>query len=318
MTESIWLIGAGIMAQEYVRVLTVLKQPFEVIGRSESSAISFKKATGIEVKTAGLKSALKKKTAPRVAIVAVGLEQLAEVTKDLIRSGTKYILLEKPGALTFEEIYSLNSLVNEKKAEVLIAYNRRFYHSVQQMRKLIKKDGKALSMNFEFTEWEHVIKNLKTSRGVKKRWLIANSSHVIDLAFNLCGKPKDWKYWHAGSLDWHPSSSRFCGSGITDQGIMFSYLSDWQTPGRWGLEIMTNKRRLILRPMEQLQEIKKGSVLAETIEPENEIDKEFKPGLFLQTKNFLEKNSSLFCSLPEQVENIKIYSKIAECDSKYL
>ena len=81
--------------------------------------------------------------------------------------------------------------------------------------------------------------------------------------------------------------------------------------GAWGLELMTAKRRLILRPMEQLQAIKLGSVLAETIDPENEIDKDFKPGLFLQTKNFLEGNTSAFCTLSEQVENIKIYSKIA-------
>ena len=315
MTSPIWLIGAGAMAREYAFVLKALKQPFEVIGRSESSARLFKKATGCNVKTSGLQLALKKTAAPVAAIVAVGVEQLAEATKDLICSGTKYILLEKPGALNLEEIHSLNLLANKKKAKVFVAYNRRFYHSVQQTKYFIKKDGGALSMNFEFTEWEHAIKPLKSA--VKECLLIANSSHVIDLAFYLCGKPKEWKCWNAGSLDWHTTSARFCGSGITDQGIMFSYLSDWQAPGRWSLEIMTNKRRLILRPMEQLQQIKKGNILAENIKPENQIDQDFKPGLFLQTKKFLEgKHSYLFCSLSEQVENIKIYSKIAGYSSK--
>jgi predicted dehydrogenase len=310
MRSTIWLIGAGAMAREYAFVLKALKQPFEVVGRSVSSASSFKKATGCNVKISGLQSALKKAAAPVAAIVAVGVEQLAEATKDLIYSGTKYILLEKPGALNLEEIYSLNLLANKKKAKVFVAYNRRFYQSVQQTKDLIKKDGGALSMNFEFTEWEHAIKPLKSA--VKERLVIANSSHVIDLAFYLCGKPKKWKCWHAGSLDWHPASARFCGSGITDQGIMFSYLSDWQAQGRWSLEIMTNKRRLILRPMEQLQEIKKGSILVKNINSENTIDTDFKAGLFLQTKKFLKREDSyLFCSLPEQVENIKIYYKIA-------
>jgi predicted dehydrogenase len=220
-------------------------------------------------------------------------------------------LLEKPGALNLKEIHALNLLAIEKRAEVLIAYNRRFYHSVQKMKESIVEDGGALSINFDFTEWAHAVKLLQCNLNVKKNWLIANSSHVIDLAFHLCGKPKDWKSWHDGSLDWHPASARFCGSGITDQGIIFSYLSDWQCPGRWGLELMTAKRRFILRPMEQLQVIKLGSLLAETIEPENEIDKDFKPGLFLQTKNFLEETRSAFCTLPEQVENMKTYSKIA-------
>ena len=310
MKLPIWLIGAGAMAQEYALVLKALKQPFEVIGRSESSAISFKKATGCNVKTSGLKSALKKNAAPVAAIVAVGVEQLAEVTKNLIYSGTKYILLEKPGAINLQDIQSLNWLANKKKAKVFIAYNRRFYHSVQKTKDFIKKDGGVLSMNFEFTEWEKTIKPLKNA--VKKSLLITNSSHVIDLAFYLCGKPKDWKYWHRGRLDWHPASARFCGSGITDQGIMFSYLSDWQTSGRWSLEIMTRKRRLILRPMEQLQQIKKGSVLIENIKVKKQRDGDFKPGLFLQTKKFLKKEDiNLFCSLSEQVKNIKIYSKIA-------
>lgn len=310
MTSPIWLIGAGAMAQEYAFVLKALKQPFEVIGRSESSARSFKKATGCNVKTGGLHSALKKVAAPVAAIVAVEVEQLAEATKDLIYSGTKYILLEKPGALNLKEIQSLNLFANKKKAKVFVAYNRRFYHSVKQIKDFIKRDGGVLSVNFEFTEWEHATRSLKSV--VKKRLLISNSSHVIDLAFYLCGKPKDWKCWHAGSLDWHTASARFCGSGITDQGIMFSYLSDWQAPGRWSLEVMTNKRRLILRPMEQLQQIKKGSILVENIKSDSRIDLDFKPGLFLQTKKFLEgRGSYLLCSLSEQVENIKIYSKIA-------
>ena len=310
-TPSIWLIGASTIAQNYALVLTNLNHRFEVICRSESSALIFEKVTEKKVRTGGLKVNLKKDVAPEIAIVAVGIEQLANVTEDLIRAGTKRILLEKPGALNLEEIYSLNFLANEKNVEVLIAYNRRFYHSVQQLQKFIIEDGGVLSINFEFTEWAHKIKPLVKSFGVKERWLIGNSSHVIELVFHLCGKPMDWKCWHRGSLDWHPTSARFCGSGITDKGVMFSYLSDWQAPGRWGLELMTAKRRFILRPMEELQVIKLGSILVEKINPENQIDKDFKPGLFQQTKKFLEGKNHLFCTLSEQSENMKIYSKMA-------
>ena len=310
-TPSIWIIGASTIAQNYALVLTNLNHRFEVICRSESSALIFEKVTEKKVRTGGLKVNLKKDVAPEIAIVAVGIEQLANVTEELIRAGTKRILLEKPGALNLEEIYSLNFLANEKNVEVLIAYNRRFYHSVQQLQKFIIEDGGVLSINFEFTEWAHKIKPLVKSFGVKERWLIGNSSHVIDLVFHLCGKPMDWKCWHRGSLDWHPTSARFCGSGITDKGVMFSYLSDWQAPGRWGLELMTAKRRFILRPMEELQVIKLGSILVEKINPENQIDKDFKPGLFQQTKKFLEGKKHLFCSLSEQSENMKIYSKMA-------
>lgn len=309
--SNLWLIGSGIMAIDYVSVLKNLKQPFDVIGRGQGSALLFKKKTGINVITGGIKAYLKKTSGPEAAIVAVGVEQLADVAKDLINSGTKHILLEKPGALNFKEIKLLNSLANKKKAKVYIAYNRRFYQPVQQMLKLIKKNEKILSVNFEFTEWAHVIKPLKFGKGVKKHWLVANSSHVIDLAFYLCGKPKDWKCWNTGSINWHPSSARFCGSGITDKGIIFSYLSDWQAPGRWSLELLTNKNRFVFKPMEELKVIKLGSVSIETLESKNKIDKNYAPGLFLQTKNFIEKKDSIFCTLTEQTENMKIYSKMA-------
>ena len=226
MKSPIWIIGAGNMAQEYSRVLVKLNQPFEVIGRSEGSALSFKKKTGYNVKTGGLKSNLQS-ASPSEAIVLVGVEDLFDVTKDLINSGTKRILLEKPGAINLEDINHLNNLAQEKNIELFIAYNRRFYNSVIQLKKLIKEDRGVISMNFEFTEWTHKIKPSQIPVSVREHWLIANSSHVIDLAFHLCGKPNDWKFWNNGSLDWHPASSRFCGAGKTDKGVMFSYFSDF-------------------------------------------------------------------------------------------
>jgi predicted dehydrogenase len=310
----LWLIGTGHMAQNYAKVLKSLKHPFKVIGRGKNSALIFKKKTGVDVKIGGLKLNIKKANIiPNVAIVAVDVENLADVTRDLIYSGVKYILLEKPGALNFQEIYSLNLLATQEKVNVLIAYNRRFYNSVSILRNLIKQDGGILSMNYEFTEWSHIIKLLKKNSKVKKSWLIANSSHIIDLAFHFCGRPKNWKYWHAGknNLNWHPSSARFCGAGVTDKGIIFTYNSDWQAPGRWSLEFKTIKRRFILKPIEQLQVIKLGSLKLETIKQRNNFDKKFMPGLYLQTRNFIKKDFSHFCLLSEQVKNIKIYGKIA-------
>ncbi len=61
---------------------------------------------------------------------------------------------------------------------------------MEQLQNYIAEDGGALSINFDFTEWSHKIKYLKNSGLAKRRWLVANSSHVIDLAFHLGGKPK--------------------------------------------------------------------------------------------------------------------------------
>ena len=216
--------------------------------------------------------------------------------------------MEKPGSTNIKEINKLNNLANRKKVEILIAYNRRFYQSVLKMRKLIKKDGGVSSMNFEFTEWCHKLNPSKRNPKVTEKWLIANS-HVIDLAFHLCGKPKNWNCWQSGNFDWHPASARFCGSGITSKKVLFSYLSDWKSPGSWGLEFLTSKNRYILKPLESLKVVRLRSVKVENINIKKQIDKQFKPGLFIQTKNFLEKNNNFFCTLSEQVENMKIFTK---------
>ena len=308
---SVWLIGAGPMAQDYAKVLEALQQPFVVIGRSDSSALVFEEKTGHPVMRGGLDCALQHSKAPKVAIVAVGVEQLARTTEALIKAGSERILLEKPGGLNLAEIDSLDQCAVEFGDEVLIAYNRRFYGSVEQARQFIDEDDGVLTAQFEFTEWSHVIAPSHKASGVKEHWVLGNSSHVIDLAFHLIGTPADWRSWYGGSIDWHPTSARFVGAGVTEKGVMFSYLSDWQAPGRWGVELLTRKRRLILRPMEQLQVTKLGSVALEPVEAMNTLDKDFKPGLYQQTKTFLACEDDLFCTLSEQVRNMRIYSLMA-------
>ena len=308
---SIWLIGAGEIAQEYARIMEKLDLSFHTIGRGKDSAASFEKTTGQAVRTGGLKSALEVNKAPEKAIIAVGIEQLAKCAINLIRAGTKEILVEKPGGINLAEVEELNNFAQKDGASVKIAYNRRFYGSVLQAQQLILEDDGVLSVKFEFTEWSHVIAPLVKGEGVKEHWLLGNSTHVIDLVFHIIGRPIDWKCWHTGSLDWHPAAARFVGAGMSEKGIMFSYLADWQAPGRWGIEILTAKHRLILSPLETLQIIKLGKVTSEVIDSTDNFDQDFKPGFYRQTKAFLEDDSDLFCTISEQVENVRIYSEVA-------
>jgi predicted dehydrogenase len=308
---SLWLIGAGTMAQDYAKVLQSLGQDFLVIGRNAASAEKFQSATGHPVRQGGLSSALAALGAPQQAIVAVGVEQLADISTELIKAGTRRILVEKPGGLDTMQIQALQQMAASHKADILIAYNRRFFAATALARKLIAEDGGATSCTFEFTEWSHVIAPLTKGPGVKRAWFLANSTHVVDLAFHLCGFPADWKGWHGGSLNWHPSAARFCGSGITEQGVFFSYQADWEAPGRWGVEVLTRKRRFIFRPMEQLQVLQLGSVKGDNVELDDALDNEFKPGLFMQTKAFLDRDDYLFCSVDEQLRHCAVYDEMA-------
>ena len=74
---------------------------------------------------------------------------------------------------------------------------------------------------------------------------------------------------------------------------------------------MTRKNRLILRPMEQLQMTRIGSVKVEPISLEDKMDQNFKPGLYRQVEAFLRQDTTHFCTLEEQVKHAEFYEKMA-------
>jgi len=311
--KKVWLIGAGGMAQDYIKVLDDLKVTTTIIGRGEDSAKKFKQFTGREVELGGLQRFLSKdQDICSHAIVAVGVEKLFETTKQLLNHNIKNILIEKPGALFENEFEELVNLSEIKKANIYIAYNRRYFASVIKAKEIIEQDGGVVSFNFEFTEWAHVIAPLKKGNDVKEKWFLSNSTHVVDLAFNIGGIPKEFSSFTNGSLDWHPSASVFCGAGISENGALFNYTANWESAGRWGVEILTKNNKLILRPMEKLQIQKRGTILETFVtDIDYSLDDNFKPGLYLQTKNFLKNNFDNMCSIKEQNNNVEIYNKIA-------
>lgn len=308
---KIWLIGAGPHAIEHARVLMAQNIDFEVIGRGEASAKKFKEVFGINVFLGGIDKALVELGCPEKAIISVSFEELASVAEQMILAGTKSLLLEKPGGINLNEINRIDGYAEQHNVDVYIAYNRRFYASTIAAKQLIEKEGGALSCLFEFTEWSNIIKPMSLPKEVKSNWVLANSSHVIDLAFYLSGQPKELANFNSGGLSWHKISSKFSGAGVTNQGATFAYHANWDSPGRWSVEVMTKENRYIFRPMEQLHINPKESVSLSLVELDYSLDETFKPGLYLQTKAFLKGNYNNMCSLKEQVNNALTYSRIA-------
>lgn len=306
-----WMIGAGPMGREYFKVLRGLGEEVKVIGRGTQSAKQFERETGQSVEITSLERVLEREGAPQRAIVAVSIDNLANVATTLIRFGTRRLLLEKPGAVSLAEISQLNKLASDHGVAVMIGYNRRFHAATIAAQKMIEEDGGATSCVFEFTEWAHTIRPLCLANEIKQRWMFSNSSHVSDLAFYLCGLPVEIASFHGGVLDWHSSAARFSGAGITERGVFFSYHADWDAPGRWGVEVMTQKRRFIFRPMERLQIMPIASTAASMVQLDYSLDQEYKPGLFLQTQAFLGGDDQRFCTLAQQEKNLAIYGKIS-------
>ena len=308
---SFWLIGTGPHAIQYAKVLEGLAVDFKVIGRGLPSALKFEKIVKKKVTPGGVEHAIQTMPIPEACIISTSIPDLCSVAILMLASGCKKILLEKPGALNTSEINRIYLASLKTKAEIFIAYNRRYFSSVIAARQIIQNDGGVASFTFDFTEWPDTIENLEISSAVKQNWVLANSSHILDLAFHLGGIPKAINCNTSGALNWHKAGSRFSGSGQSESGALFSYIADWGSPGRWSVELMTKNYRLILRPIEEVKIMKKGSVTVSEFLVNNELDINFKPGLYLQVKAFISNDYTHLCSIKEQIKNAEIYNQIA-------
>jgi predicted dehydrogenase len=315
-TPKLALVGCGYMGTEYFKVLQGLGVPgVEVVTRGPSprkEEFEKKFSQKVSVATgAGLVAWAQEKRIQK-AIVAVSETESPKVIQAMIDAGVKSILVEKPGALVRSELEKVLTASGQRGVSVSIAYNRRFHASTRAARKMIQEDGGVTSYSFEFTEWSDRIAKGNYPADVLRNWILANSSHVLDLAFYLGGAPKSLNALQSGALSWHPSGSRFAGSGVTQQGAVFSYLANWESGGRWGVEVMTQRRRYILRPLEGLQIQERNSAKVEPLElAEATIDQQYKPGLFELTKAFLSSESETgLLPLKEHLENWAWYEKI--------
>ncbi len=311
MKDLIHIIGSGPMAVDYAKVLKSLNKNFQVIGRSQASCDKFKAETGVDCISGGFDNWYAAQTIlPQTVIVAVSEENLGQVTQKLIEKNVPQILVEKPGAATYEELLKLSHVQEKSKSKVFVGYNRRYYSSVQMAKKLIAEDGGVESFFFEFTEWGHLIRNKVCPQLVKEEWLWHNSTHVMDMAFFLGGFPEKISAFKAGSLDWHSRAAKYSGAGVTGTGAVFSYMANWAAPGRWVVEILTSQRRFIFKPLEKLQIQKIGSVAVDEYPIENEADLKFKPGLAEQLRAFLAGDESHLVTLKQQAQNLQWYKSI--------
>ena len=308
MNQKILLVGAGYMATEYAKVLSAMGKNFVIVGRGGDSAKICEKMSGCPVYRGGIEKYLSETTdCPQMAIVAVPFVSLKMIAKCLMRFGIRKILLEKPGGVNYEEISELSDAAYNSKTKLYVAYNRRFYASVEKAMEIIKEDGGVTSFNFEFTEWSHIVNSLQKPRAELENWFMANSSHVVDLALFLGGEPKMLNSYVAGSLPWYSKASAFAGSGITKEGALFSYKANWKSAGRWSVEILTEKRKLLFEPLEQLKIQERGETNVKQVEIDDKLDIDFKPGLFKQVESFLSGNTEKLINIYEQKKRAKIY-----------
>lgn len=82
------------------------------------------------------------------------------------------------------------------------------------------------------------------------------------------------------------------------------------------MEVLTRKRKLILCPLEELRCQMRGTLEVKKLKIDDTLDRKFKPGLYLQTKAFLDRDFHDFPSIQEHVSHSVIFQKIEEGISK--
>ncbi len=309
--EEVILVGAGDMAIEYAKVLDAMKINYKIIGRGEESAKRCEEISKHGVVRGGIENYIHSiETIPRFAIVTVYPLSLKTVTLSLLEAGVKNILVEKPAGMNLEELSAVSECAKENKANVFVAYNRRFYASVQHARKMISEDGGVTSFNFEFTEWSHKIEGLPKPKEELENWFMANSTHVIDLAFFLGGKPREISTYVCGSLPWYSKASAFAGAGITEENAVFSYKANWESAGRWSVEVLTKKHKFLFEPLEQLKLQNRGEIQVTQVVLDDELDRRFKAGLYKQVEAFFDANYADMIDIHEHKKIAEFYDQM--------
>lgn len=312
MTEkNVILVGTGNMAGEYYKSLVKEGYTPLVIGNSEKSTSAFNEKYGASSYPGSIEENRDKLAGKKfdVCFITVNEHAFNSCLRQLSEFEIDNYVVEKPGAFSPDDLKDIYSgTMKGSTSSYYIAYNRRFYSSVLELKKRLLEEGGAKSAFFEFTELTDRVLSLNIPEERLKNWLFLNSSHVIDLAFHLIGWPKQMSSLNFGQESWHGSGDFFSGIGLSDKDIPFSYVSNWNAPGRWSIEVLTEFRRYALRPLEGLVYQERNKF--DFVEVPIEIDKEIKEGIYPLVKSCLAGDFGNLVEYKSQNEKLKVYEII--------
>jgi len=263
--KKVLIIGGGEIAKQYA--LALLKfhiSDITIIVKTGDSISNFCIEKNLKLLKGGFEIHLSNLKKMDLVVIATPIPILINATQLCVDNGQDNILIEKPGSLYSKELLSLSKTCKDKK--IRIGYNRLVYPNLHKLKKLINFEGGVTSCRFTFTEWLDRIEFEKDESIVHQRWGIGNSLHVISMAFDIIGLPKEITSIQSGKIEWHDSGSQFIGCGTSENNIPFSYHADWGSGGRWGIEIFTKENSYLLVPLEELYVCKKFTGITVPIE----------------------------------------------------
>jgi predicted dehydrogenase len=283
--NKIAVIGAGGMAEEYLKVLSKLNT-IRIVGicnRTKKNSLKLKKKYKIE-KIFNKINQMYKETEPDGVIVALSPDILKKKIKQIFSFNSKY-LIEKPVGLNLKDSNYIRKISKEKKINAYVALNRRYYASTRYLLKKIKYNKNVNRLVEIEDQQDQILNKAIFSKKILDNYMFVNSIHLIDYFNLLCrGSLKKIirvKKWQSRKKNIFTSYLHF------DSGDIGIYRAVWNMPGPWSVKIYLKNGYYKLSPLERIFFRKNHLRKDEIININYENDKKFKPGIKLQLYDFL-------------------------------
>ena len=293
---KVGFIGTGYMANEYAKVLSK-NFPFKIslvgaINKSNSRIKDFINKYKILKQYKNINQMMNY-AKPDVVIVSVNELSTYGVIKELCKFKC-VCLIEKPVGIDARQNKKILSLKKNKNFFSFIALNRRFYSSVISTNKILENDSSKRIIKIFDQENIIIPKKNNVPKKVTNNWMYANSIHMLDFVF-IFGRGKIKKIKTLNKKNY--LSKKTISSRIEfTSGDIVDYYCTWNRPAPWSVQISTEKYFLELKPIEKLSYLTDQNRKWINVGISKN-DKEFKPGIFLQTLQlfnfFKNKNSKL-------------------------
>jgi len=302
-------IGSGYMAGEHAKAFMDCKD-FKIVGvysKTYSNSLKFSKKYNINSVSKSIKD-LYEMNKPDLVVIAVPELNLYSVLSISFKFPW-VILSEKPIGYNLKNALKIDKIYSKYKPTFFVSLNRRYYSSVQNMLKNLKKNHSDRIIQVFDTQDTDLARKFNHSKKVIDNWMYANSIHNIDL-INILGRGKIINVKNV--ITYNKLNPKLVKSIIKfDTGDIAIYTGIWNMPGPWSISVSTTSKRYDLKPLEKLF-IKDRNYRCKEKEIKLSLwDINFKPGLRMQVKELSKYFSNKKNHLPDFKQALKTQKLIS-------
>ncbi len=278
-SKRLALVGFGRIATKHIEVFRALGcEVVACCNRSEEKRARARAEAGIPSTFGSIPEMLEREL-PDGVVVCASFDGIAAAASPIVEAGVP-VLVEKPPAISIQELDGFIASADEARCPVMVGLNRRHYSVVR--RALGDSDEPITMVSVSWSESPIDLAG-RFTRDQIGRMIFGNSIHGLDLMTLFGGELEEPGIvaHDLGGFRWLMDLH-----GTSDRGVLCHFESTWDAPGRWRVEVTRPGRRYVFAPLETCRVFEAGG--AERVLEPDEDDRRFKPGFMSQARTFLE------------------------------